>query len=215
MTEGNADRRGNAHRNNRVELSDPLAGWLALHVARPPAAAHMRRLAYRARHGMFAALYLWAAVQAGAARAQDAAMLDERVTQNSVADTICKPGYADTVSPPMDKLLERKNQLLAERGIDSEDGAGYALDRRVPVVLGGAADAPGNLDLLPWGGHRGERRKELLTAKLKRCVCSGKMSLSEAQAAIAGDWPAQYARLRHHSCEDSNASMTTDSDDGS
>jgi len=140
-------------------------------------------------------------------------MLDERVTQQSVADTICKPGYADTVSPPVDEMLAHKNRLLAQRGIDADDSTEYALDRRVPIVLGGSPDATSNFDLLPWGGHRGERRKELLAAKLKRCVCAGKMSLSAAQAAIAGDWPAQYARLRRAPCEDGHVGMTTDGDD--
>jgi len=114
-------------------------------------------------------------------------MLDERVTQQSVADTICRPGYADSVSPPLDKLMQYKSRLLAEQGISSTAGIGYALDRHVPIVLGGSPDSPANLGLLPWAGHTGERRKELLTAKLKRCVCAGKLRLSEAQAAIAGD----------------------------
>jgi hypothetical protein len=210
MNEGKANTRGNAHRNDTFKSSESLAGRRVQRVAR---AVRAVRPARRTHHVALAALCVWAALQA--VHAQDASMLDERVTQDSVADTICKPGYADTVSPPMEKLLERKNQLLTARGIDSEDGPGYALDRRVPVVLGGSPDAPGNLDLLPWGGHRGERRKELLTAKLKRCVCAGKMSLSDAQAAIAGDWPAQYVRLRRQRCDEGNTALTTDSDDGS
>jgi hypothetical protein len=215
MNEGNTDRRGTARRDDTFKSSNPFAGRRAQRAACPVRAACRGQLARRARGGVLAALCLWSALQAATVHARDASMLDERVTQASVADTICKPGYADTVSPPMDALLERKNQLLAARGIDPEDGPGYALDRRVPVVLGGSPDAPGNLDLLPWGGHRGERRKELLTAKLKRCVCTGKMSLSEAQAAIAGDWPAQYARLRRRTCDDDSAGLTTDGDDGS
>ncbi|HEY3597737.1 MAG TPA: hypothetical protein VGL08_09545 [Paraburkholderia sp.] len=156
-----------------------------------------------------------AAMHLSVAHAQVLSMLDERVTQRSAADTICKPGYAETVSPSLDKMMAYKNRLLVERGIDPEDGSVYALDRRVPVVLGGSPDAPANFDLLPWGGHRGERRKELLTAKLKRCVCAGQMSLGEAQTAIAGDWPEQYARLRRVQCGDGSAGMTTDGDDGS
>ncbi len=129
-------------------------------------------------------------------------MLDERVTQQNIAATICRPGYADMVSPPFDDMMEHKNRLLAERGIDREHGTRYALDRRVPVVLGGSPDAPDNLDLLPWGGHKGERRKELLTAKLKRCVCEGRMSLGDAQAAIAGNWSAHDGGFGSAPCGD-------------
>jgi hypothetical protein len=205
MNEGNADRRGNAHRiSSRIESTDH------------PAAAPVRRAARGARCARGAAiavLSISAVLHGRTACAQDASMLDERVTQQSVADTICKPGYADTVSPPVDEMLAHKNRLLAQRGIDADDSTEYALDRRVPIVLGGSPDATSNFDLLPWGGHRGERRKELLAAKLKRCVCAGKMSLSAAQAAIAGDWPAQYARLRRVPCEDGHVGMTTDGDD--
>jgi hypothetical protein len=206
MNEGNADTRGNAHRISRIESTDYPAGASVRRTARASKAA---------RSAAIAALCMWAAFHGRTASSQEPAMLDERVTQQSVADTICKPGYADTVSPSVDEMIAHKNRLLADRGIGAEDGTDYALDRRVPIVLGGSPDAPGNFDLLPWGGHRGERRKELLTAKLKRCVCAGKMSLSAAQAAIVGDWPAQYARLRRVPCEDGNVGMTTDSDDGS
>ncbi|MFC0402037.1 hypothetical protein [Paraburkholderia rhizosphaerae] len=204
MNEGKSDRRENAHRISHIE-STPH---------RRTASASWRAWPTRtARNAAIAALCIWTTSYWNAALAQHKSMLDERVTQQSVADTICKPGYADTVSPPLDEMLAHKNQLLAERGIDADDSTDYALDRRVPIVLGGSPDALENFDLLPWGGHRGERRKELLTAKLKRCVCAGKMSLSAAQAAIAGDWPAQYAHLRRASCEDDQPGRATDSDD--
>ncbi|SEJ68572.1 hypothetical protein [Paraburkholderia diazotrophica] len=151
---------------------------------------------------MLAAMVAGLHLHGPVAFAQDASMLDERVTQETIADTICKPGYADTVSPPFDDLMAHKDRLLSERGIDPDHGTRYALDRRVPVVLGGSPDAPDNLDLLPWGGHRGERRKALLTAKLKRCVCEGRMSLSDAQAAIAGNWSAHYAGFGSAPCGD-------------
>ncbi|HXZ06906.1 MAG TPA: hypothetical protein VEI25_02515, partial [Paraburkholderia sp.] len=132
-----------------------------------------QRSAARAlRLGLWLAICASAVLRIGVANAQDASMLDERVTQQSVADTICRPGYADSVSPPLDKLMQYKSRLLAEQGISSTAGIGYALDRHVPIVLGGSPDSPANLGLLPWAGHTGERRKELLTAKLKRCVCA-------------------------------------------
>lgn len=143
------------------------------------------------------------------ATAEDAKLLDSRVTQQSVAQTICRPGYADTVAPPFDETMALKDRLLASRGIDADDGVGYALDRHVPIVLGGAPDATANFDLLPWGGHAGERRKSLLTVRLKRCVCAGRMSLAEAQAAITGNWSHQYERLTRMECGADGADDTT------
>jgi hypothetical protein len=162
---------------------------------------------------------LLALVAGGAARsalAQDPKLLDARVTQQSLAETICRPGYADTVAPPFDQTMALKDRLLAARGIDSDEGVGYALDRHVPIVLGGSPDATANFDLLPWGGHAGERRKSLLTVRLKRCVCAGKMTLSEAQTAITGNWSRQYERLTRMECGGTADETTSASrDDGS
>lgn len=148
------------------------------------------------------------------AYAQDAAMLDERVTQQSIAGTICRPGYADTVSPPLDELMAHKDHLLAARGIGTDEGLTFALDRRVPVVLGGSPDAPANLDLLPWAGHAGERRKARAAVMLKHCVCAGKLSLADAQAAIVGNWSSVYAGFGQTSCGVNRLDVATGDHDG-
>ena len=148
--------------------------------------------------------------------AQDPQLLDTRVTQESVTDTICRPGYADTVAPPFDQTMALKDRMLAARGIDADEGVGYALDRHVPIVLGGSPDAKANFDLIPWGGHAGERRKSLLTVRLKRCVCAGRMTLAQAQSAITGNWVHQYDRLTRMDCGGSADETTSASrDDGS
>jgi hypothetical protein len=150
--------------------------------------------------GVLLALAVGGALLSAPAMAQDAQLLDARVTQESVADTICRPGYADTVAPPFEVVMAHKDRLLAARGIDAGDGVAYALDRRVPILLGGSPDAAANFDLLPWGGHAGERRKSLLTVRLKRCVCAGRISLAEAQAIIAGNWSHKYDQLTRMQC---------------
>lgn len=154
-------------------------------------------------------------VRSAPAMAQDAQLLDARVTQESVTETICRPGYADTVAPPFDEAMAQKDRLLAARGIDSSDGVAYALDRRVPILLGGSPDAAANFDLLPWGGHAGERRKSLLTVRLKRCVCAGRISLAQAQAAISGNWAHRYDRLTRMQCgTDAGDTTSASSDEG-
>ena len=171
---------------------------------------------WRARVLCVSLLALAAGSAAQAAFAQDPRLLDTRVTQESVTDTICRPGYADTVAPPFDQTMALKDRMLAARGIDSDEGVGYALDRHVPIVLGGSPDATANFDLIPWGGHAGERRKSLLTVRLKRCVCAGRMTLAEAQAAITGNWVHQYDRLTRMDCGGSADETTSASrDDGS
>jgi hypothetical protein len=151
-----------------------------------------------------------------AGAAQNSQLLDSRVTQHSIGQTICRPGYADTVAPPFDQSLAVKNRLLAERGIGIADGPSWALDRRVPIVLGGSPTAEANLDLLPWSGRDGKRRKVLLTVRLKRCVCAGRISLAKAQTEIAGDWVREYGRLARMQCGSPNPSnLAAPADDGS
>lgn len=154
------------------------------------------------------------ALRIGDATAQQNAMLDPRVTQQSIGATICRPGYAETVAPPFDELMAHKDRMLAANGIDADDGKAFALDRRVPIVLGGSPDAPANLDLLPWAGPQGERRKARAAAMLKRCVCEGKLSLPQAQAAIVGNWSAVYAGFGQTSCDVSRLDVATGDDDG-
>ncbi|ABE33993.1 hypothetical protein DR64_7293 [Paraburkholderia xenovorans LB400] len=210
MNAGIADRRRTHH------FRDPTG---STHETAPSALPRRRgnaRPLRGARIALGLALGLAAllALCMGEARAQDAAMLDERVTQQSVGETICRPGYADTVAPPFDELMARKDRLLAARGIDADNGVAFALDRRVPIVLGGSPDAPSNLDLLPWAGQQGERRKARAAVMLKRCVCEGKLSLAEAQAAIVGNWSVVYSGFSQTSCDVSRLDVATGGDNG-
>jgi hypothetical protein len=158
------------------------------------------------------ALFALPVVHGADAYAQDSGMLDERVTQQSIAETICRPGYADAVAPSFDQRMALKEQMLAERGIDTDDGVAFALDRRVPIVLGGSPDAPANLDLLPWAGREGERRKARAAVMLKHCVCEGKLSLAQAQAAIVGNWSVAYSGFGQTSCDVGRPDVVAGSD---
>lgn len=202
MIEGKATTRGGTQ---RVTESNSL---------RAPGRVYQGDAARMARIGLVVLFGAMAGLRAERAAAQDASMLDERVTQQSIASTICRPDYADTVSPPFSVMMNHKARLLAERGIDADAGVGYALDRHVPVLLGGSPDAPENFDLLPWAGDQGERRKARLIVRLKHCVCEGKMSLSDAQAAIVGNWAAAYPGFSQNSCNISGVNVATGSHDG-
>jgi hypothetical protein len=166
------------------------------------------------RRVLFVAIGAVVALHLGSAAAQAGAVLDERVTQQSIGATICRPGYAETVAPPFDELMAHKDRMLAARGIGADHRSAFALDRRVPVMLGGSPDAPANLDLLPWAGPQGARRKARAAAMLKRCVCEGKLSLARAQAAIVGNWSAVYAGFGQASCDVSRLDVATGDDDG-
>ncbi|MFL9902433.1 hypothetical protein PQR71_30580 [Paraburkholderia fungorum] len=206
MNAGIADRRRSSRYSDATSTT---------HQAIPLTLPRRRSFARRAgtaRTTRVAMLLGFAAVllmRVGEVWAQDAAMLDQRVTQQSIGETICRPGYADTVAPPFDEWMAHKDRMLAARGIDADNGPGFALDRRVPIVLGGSPDAPSNLDLLPWAGQQGERRKARAAVMLKRCVCEGKLSLAEAQAAIVGNWSVVYSGFGQMSCDVSRLDVAT------
>jgi hypothetical protein len=69
----------------------------------------------------------------------------------------------------------------------------HELDHLIPLELGGASTVA-NLWPEPWADPRGAHRKDDLENALNRQVCSGSMTLSDAQHAIASDWEAAYRR---------------------
>lgn len=156
-----------------------------------------RRLACRA-----ISLALLASCLPANVHAQDNNLLDPRVNQATISETICRDDYARKVLPPFDVLMQRKQQLLSERGIESESASSYALDLRIPVLLGGAPDAYANFDLRPWDGPDGARRKRRLTVTLRRCVCSGVIPLGQAQTLIQTEWGTKLRHLWTLKCDE-------------
>ncbi|WP_277184939.1 hypothetical protein [Caballeronia sp. BR00000012568055] len=139
-------------------------------------------------------------LRAGTTNAQKPDWLDPQVSQATIVDTICVPGYVDRVLPSFDAQMKLKEKLLKQRSIDESFAAEYALDHRMPVLLGGSPTSPANLDLRRWEGRSGQRRKERLAVYLKRCVCTGDMTLKAAQGVMAGDWASKYPNLSSMSC---------------
>lgn len=92
-----------------------------------------------------------------------ALVLNPAVTQQTVSTTICLPHYASTYrsSHPI-HLPTRK---------------GYVRDHIVSLELGGSSD-PRNVQ---YQSKADAHRKDLLENQLKKSVCSGKVSLRDAQ----------------------------------
>jgi hypothetical protein len=64
----------------------------------------------------------------------------------------------------------------------------YEVGHLISLVLGGSNDIanlwPGSYRIEPWNAHL----KDKLEDRLHALVCAAKMSLPDAQKAIAGDW---------------------------
>jgi hypothetical protein len=94
-------------------------------------------------------------------------------TLTLAAYAFCEPGYARAHRPPY--AVTHAIKLNRLHGRQARD---YELDHIVPLELGGCPTCPTNLQLQPWPEAIRKDRDE---NRLHRAVCSGHMSLPEAQ----------------------------------
>ena len=85
-----------------------------------------------------------------------------------------------------------KREQMAAYGLQGELLSGYELDHLISLELGGAPADVANLWPESWTGDTNAHQKDAVETHLKREVCTGAMSLSDAQRMIATDWLAVY-----------------------
>jgi hypothetical protein len=108
------------------------------------------------------------------------------VTQANLATTICRSGWTGTVRPPVGYTEPLKLQLMTSYG-RAGGPARYELDHLIPLELGGAPRFVSNL----WPEVRSSANvKDMVENAANRAVCSGKMTLADAQQRIRTDWVA-------------------------
>lgn len=110
------------------------------------------------------------------------------VTQDNLAQTICVPGYTKTIRPPASYTSRLKVRQIVEYGYSDTNPADYEEDHLIPLELGGHPTDPRNLWPEPHGGPTGSASKDRIENALHRLVCSGQLTLEEAQRRITGDW---------------------------
>ncbi len=151
------------------------------------------------------AALLWVALATASASAQSPlpnprttpGATNTAVTQLTIRETICQPGWTAMVRPTEDITDAIKLQQLQRLGIPGTREADFEEDHLIPLQLGGAPADPANLWPEPRHSADGwnANRKDGLERVLNRNVCSGKLALAEAQQAIAQDWTAAYTRF--------------------
>ena len=120
--------------------------------------------------------------------------IDPAVTQANIHQTICVSGYTATVRPPESYTNHLKVQQIAQYGYTDTNLSDYEEDHLISLELGGSARDPSNLwpephvAALPDGTPVGSFVKDRIENALHRAICSGQMSLADAQHAIATDW---------------------------
>jgi hypothetical protein len=117
------------------------------------------------------------------------------VTQATIGSTICRSGWTSTVRP-LESITEPE-KLASMRAYGVSGASGYEYDHFVPLELGGAVNDARNLWPEPdYANPSGYylNPKDHLEYALKRLVCDGRLTLAQAQRAIAGNWVAAYSR---------------------
>ncbi len=118
--------------------------------------------------------------------------VNPQVTEADIGSTICAAGFTSAIRPP-ERITEPEKAASAA-------AYGYAgsfhvaeYDHLIPLELGGDPNDPANLWVEPPDDPHATtftNAKDGLENRLRALVCSGRLTLSAAQQAIAGSWVA-------------------------
>jgi hypothetical protein len=107
-----------------------------------------------------------------------------KVTQDTLATTICRTGYTKSIRPPESiTTIEKRESAAAYGYTGSLKDVEY--DHLVPLELGGDPNDPRNLWIEPGASPN---PKDGVESRLHELVCEGRVPLVAAQEAIATDW---------------------------
>ena len=112
---------------------------------------------------------------------------NQEITPESIDTTICHFGYSDSVRPPQSYTDPLKTQLMQSYGF-TDSKSNYELDHLIPLEVGGAPYDVKNLWPEPMYGEPNAGEKDRFENYLHNQVCSGSMSLSDAQKEISTNW---------------------------
>jgi len=112
--------------------------------------------------------------------------VDPGVTQSNLPQTICRNGYSSSVRAPATETDKAKKVSLTQYGEQSTKTTEY--DHLISLELGGT-NATSNLWPEPNAATTGTTNpKDSVENKMHTAICSGTITLVDAQKAIATDW---------------------------
>ena len=99
------------------------------------------------------------------------------VTQANIGDTVCRSGWTKTIRPPVTYTNALKRKQMRRYGEPGKP-SGYQEDHLISLELGGDPTEPRNLWPEPYPRASAVDQIE---NELNREVCTGKLTLQEAQ----------------------------------
>jgi len=120
---------------------------------------------------------------------------NQNVSQDNIQSTICTKGFTKPIRPPEQYTSDLKKKQLRDEGLPGSP-SDYEEDHLISLELGGDPKDEKNLWPEPWenkgsalaAAGTGAESKDKVENQTNKLVCSGKMSLSDAQTRIASDW---------------------------
>jgi hypothetical protein len=122
---------------------------------------------------------------------QDPACTPGAIFPDATVQKICKSGYASSVR---NVPTSEKDQVYAEYGIKHHSAGQYEVDHLISLELGGSNDIA-NLWPEAASPTPGFHQKDQVENYLHDQVCSGAMSLKDAQEQIATNWLVIYNQM--------------------
>ena len=119
--------------------------------------------------------------------------IDTSVTQDNLFTTICHAGYTQTVRPPVSYTNTLKKQQISNYGYLDTSMKDYEEDHFISLELGGSPKDPKNLWPEP---HPSYNEKDKVENYLHSQICSGNLSLAQAQTEITKDWYVIYQQIK-------------------
>ena len=113
------------------------------------------------------------------------------IIPTATKDQICVSGYSKTVR---NVPASEKDAVYAEYGITHHAAGEYEVDHFVSLELGGSNDLS-NLWPEPAAPTPGFHQKDKVENYLHDQVCTGQMTLADAQQQIATNWLAAYQQM--------------------
>ncbi|MDX6352811.1 MAG: hypothetical protein QOF84_7601 [Streptomyces sp.] len=117
------------------------------------------------------------------------------VTQSTIDTTICVSGWTATVRPSSSYTTALKKTQIIEYGYTDTSTSDYEEDHFVPLELGGSPKSALNLWPEPQYGTKTAANKDTVENKLKKAVCAGTITLSQARTHIVSDWTTALSDL--------------------
>jgi hypothetical protein len=122
--------------------------------------------------------------------------INPAVTQENIDSTICQRGWTLTIRPDESYTENLKWEQIRQYGYADRHLGDYEEDHLISLELGGSPTSPENLWPEPHDapGGWGSFAKDRLENRLHYLVCSGEVSLDDAQHMIATNWVSAYRR---------------------